>query len=931
MKIIKLLLIILCTLTFSCNRYDDSPIWSELEDLKDRVARLEALCAEMNSNISALDEIVSALQGNEYVTEIADITENGKVIGYTITFSKRGRVAIYHGKDGADGAPGAPGQDGKDGTDGKDGHTPTIGVRKDTDGVYYWTLDGEWLTDSEGNKIPTTGKDGADGQPGAPGADGQPGAPGTDGEDGEQGQPGQDGEDGITPLLKIVDEYWYISYDNGSTWEQLYKAVGENGKDGQHGVPGKDGQDGTSFFQSVDTTNPNYIILTLADGSQIKIPTWKAFEELQAEVNKLNTNLTALQAIIEALENNVYVTEITPVMEEGKEVGYTIYFSNGKFITLYHGKDGVDGVPGQDGENGTDGTDGADGKDGHTPVIGVKQGEDGNYYWTVDGEWMDGNSYGDNWVIEDGWLTDCNGNRIPATGKDGITPVLKIVDGYWYISYNNGKTWSTEPLGPATANAYGGIFKDIAYDEEYLYITLADGETFTLSRHMENLLEVCAITPINITDRGATFVGSLDIPEKDLPYSQVTLYYSDEEQFNIHAAATATNVFFDYNKSFSINVSGLKAGTNYYYCLGVKMRGEEVYGEIGVFRTENEPTLRVSFETGDIFWNTGYYNSVVNGFALPLYKSDIPAKIDYLRFYLKGMNDGDIRNVTAEIGYFTDSEIKSFKPIKSVTIPVELSANYTLTDFPIECTKKEIEDAMKSSPNAIYWGAAYYLSSEYEPSDFPGEGLNYCIGAVYAKSNKYSDLSGKGLYRNQNKWRVRESQNKFPFYIGTVTVVPPSNSESDNLADIDLMKTRYNGGCYLAGNAKWSSVSSFSSTNLIPISRGKGNELYIYYSSSNPSYHLTWYSADAVEEPPIENEVGTGNIFPQGGFVVKDGMVAGGGEVTCTKGTDANGNVYIKLFVSDTYNSSAAYIRLGVSHGGILSNLDNFYICGGQR
>ena len=301
MKIIRLLLIILCTLTFSCNRYDDSPIWSELEDLKDRVARLEALCETMNSNISALDEIVSALQGNEYVTEITDITEDGKIIGYTITFSKRGRVAIYHGKDGADGAPGAPGQDGKDGTDGKDGHTPTIGVRKDTDGIYYWTLDGKWLTDYEGNKIPTTGKDGADGQPGAPGADGQPGAPGADGEDGEQGQPGQNGEDGITPLLKIEDEYWYISYDNGQSWQQLYKAVGEDGAAGANGTDGAPGKDGQSFFQSVDTTNPSYIILTLADGSLIKIPTWKAFEELQTKVNQMNTNLDALQAILEAI------------------------------------------------------------------------------------------------------------------------------------------------------------------------------------------------------------------------------------------------------------------------------------------------------------------------------------------------------------------------------------------------------------------------------------------------------------------------------------------------------------------------------------------------------------------------------------------------------------------------------------------------------
>ena len=546
---------------------------------------------------------------------------------------------------------------------------------------------------------------------------------------------------------------------------------------------------------------------------------------------------------------------------------------------------------------------------------------------------MDGSTGEGNWVIDGGWLTDGQGNKIPATGKDGITPTLKIVNGYWYISYDNGKTWSSEPLGPATANADGGIFKDIAYDDEGLYITLSNGETIVISRHEQNLIDLCKITPSDITDRGVTFIGYLDIPQEDLVYSQVTVYYSDAETFSVFESESVTTTFFDYNSSFSVRISGLKAGTNYSYCICIKIRGQEVYGEIGHFQTETKPNLKISFETGKVIPGKGYYDAgyFVNGFALPLLKSDIPEKIDYVRFYLRGMNDGDIKNITSEVGYFTDPEATSFIPIKSVTIPVTLYTDFTLTDFPIECTKKEIETAMSTHPEAAYWGVSYYLSSEEEEeeTDIVGEGYNYSIGAACCSSESYSSMGSLGLFYHKNKWTKRAVS--WVLYTGTVTVVPPSNSESDNLADIDLMKTRYNGGCYLAGNAKWSSVSSFSSTNLIPISRGKGNELYIYYSSSNPSYHLTWYSADAVEEPPIENEVGTGNIFPQGGFVVKDGMVAGGGGVTCTKGTDANGNVYIKLFVSDTYNSSAAYIRLGVSHGGILSNLDNFYIFGGQR
>lgn len=51
---------------------------------------------------------------------------------------------------------------------------------------------------------------------------------GIQGAKGEQGIPGVDGIDGIdgiTPQLKIENDYWYVSYDNGSTWSELNKAI----------------------------------------------------------------------------------------------------------------------------------------------------------------------------------------------------------------------------------------------------------------------------------------------------------------------------------------------------------------------------------------------------------------------------------------------------------------------------------------------------------------------------------------------------------------------------------------------------------------------------------------------------------------------------------------------------------------------------------
>ena len=412
------------------------PTWYAFEQLKQ-------LCEEMNKNIEATQQILGALQNNDYVTSIQQIVENGKTIGYTINFSKSGAVTIYHGENGKDGANGA------------NGHTPIIGVRQDTDDIYYWTLDGQWLTDEDGNKIRAVGINGANGN---------------DGANGEDGKDGVDGTNGITPLLKIENEYWYISYDNGASWNQLGKATGEDGKDGANGADGVNGKDGDAFFESVDTSNKNYVILTLIDGTQIKVPTWYAFEQLQTMCNQMNTNISSLQTIVAALQNNDYVTSVTPVLEDGKTIGYTINFSKSGAVTIYHG------------DNGKDGTNGID---GHSPQISVKQDTDGIYYWTLDGK----------------WLTDNDGNKIKAVGidgangsngsngsngtngTDGITPRLKIENNYWYISYDNGASWNH--LGKATGedgNDGDSFFQDVTQDEQYVYFTLADGTTITIPK-----------------------------------------------------------------------------------------------------------------------------------------------------------------------------------------------------------------------------------------------------------------------------------------------------------------------------------------------------------------------------------------------------------------------------------------------------------------
>jgi hypothetical protein len=155
------------------------------------------------------------------------------------------------------------------------------------------------------------------------------------------------------------------------------------------------------------------------------------------------------------------------------------------------------------------------------------------------------------------------------------------------------------------------------------------------------------------------------------------------------------------------------------------------------------------------------------------------------------------------------------------------------------------------------------------------------------------------------------------------------SNQAPNVLDTTIMKEKYKGGCFLAASAKWAAVVSYASTTLIPISRGEGNEIYVYSGTIGREMHLTWYDESAVEEIPTVDSVGTGNINPVGGFTTKDALSAGGGGCACTWGEDDYGQ-YLKIYISSTYNPNAKYIRLGFVYGST-TKIDSMYVCNGPR
>lgn len=209
----------LILLALSGCQYDDSWIKEEIADHEERISKLEVLCEKFNNDIKSLSTITDALSENKYITDVLPVTEQGKEVGYLIKFSDDTNITIYNGKDGADG---------------KDGYVPQIGVKKDTDDNWYWTIDGNWMIDSEGERISTTGRK------------------------------------DLVPKLKIQDFNWYISYDGGKNWNILGQCVGENGE---------------SFFQKVTHDDMN-VYMTLIDGSVLTLPKASEFTlELEMSEN----------------------------------------------------------------------------------------------------------------------------------------------------------------------------------------------------------------------------------------------------------------------------------------------------------------------------------------------------------------------------------------------------------------------------------------------------------------------------------------------------------------------------------------------------------------------------------------------------------------------------------------------------------------------
>lgn len=244
-----LTLLLLAALTFAACKYDDSALWEQVNQNTEelaaqaaRIAALEAWQAETNTNIEALQTLLST---TDYITAVTPVVKDGVEVGFTISFLNTPAITIYHGTKG---------------DKGDKGDTPQIGAAQAEDGNWYWTLNGELLTDTDGNPIRANGTQGGQGDQGPAGDDAPLPQLATGKKLNTQGITTDSQNKDIEP------DAIYLSVDGGQTWTRV------SGEDGEKGDTGDTGPKGDSFFKGVDTRNADYILFTLADGSTFQVP-----------------------------------------------------------------------------------------------------------------------------------------------------------------------------------------------------------------------------------------------------------------------------------------------------------------------------------------------------------------------------------------------------------------------------------------------------------------------------------------------------------------------------------------------------------------------------------------------------------------------------------------------------------------------------------
>jgi len=190
---------------FALASCDTDDLRDDVDNLKDRVSSLEAQVNLLNDNMTAIKRL---LEGGQSITNVNEASGT-----YTLTLSDGSTIKLTQGSEGTV-------------------KIPEITVN--TDG--QWEVEGVVLTQN-GTPVQAVG------------------TPGTD---------------GITPKFQITKDgsFWQVSYDDGTTWEDVKNEKGEK----VSAVSSGEGGSTDTFFESAKVEGDFFVIKLTSESEPISIP-----------------------------------------------------------------------------------------------------------------------------------------------------------------------------------------------------------------------------------------------------------------------------------------------------------------------------------------------------------------------------------------------------------------------------------------------------------------------------------------------------------------------------------------------------------------------------------------------------------------------------------------------------------------------------------
>ena len=168
--------------------------------------------------------------------------------------------------------------------------------------------------------------------------------------------------------------------------------------------------------------------------------------EIEAFCDLVNTNIASLHTVINAFENDDYVVSFEETGNDLPEdyLTYSIKFNESPSVNIWCRKDELS-------SNGV-------------PKVNAAQDENGKWYWTMDGKWL-----------------NIGGSTVSLIDND-VSPQVSVKDDRWMMSIDGGSSWKDMAEAETDRISAGEyIFSDIYKKGSFLYFVLDNGKTIPVS------------------------------------------------------------------------------------------------------------------------------------------------------------------------------------------------------------------------------------------------------------------------------------------------------------------------------------------------------------------------------------------------------------------------------------------------------------------